>query len=285
MERNPTTPMNASADRSGITGFVLKMAAIVGMTANHVSHIFMPVLPVVVGELLFWLGGITFPIMAFLLVEGYRHTSSLRRYAARLAVFAVISQIPFSLLFGSMGNVLITLLIGLLLLWAYDTIPSRAAFAAILFAALAISLWCDWAVIGPLMILAFYALRPQGHTRSILTCMLIPYAMTVISSAFYLSQAASGVDGLTLSGSAALVTSTARFDDAVPILGLPADFASTFVVQTCNLGYAIVGYTLATLLLLQYRGQRGRPLKWLFYAYYPGHLFAIWLIAKMGGLL
>lgn len=62
---------------------------------------------------LYSLGGLTFPIMAYLLCEGYRHTSSVRRYAERLAVFAVVSQIPYSLLFGATGNVLITLLIGL----------------------------------------------------------------------------------------------------------------------------------------------------------------------------
>ena len=62
---------------------------------------------------LYMVGGLTFPIMAYLLCEGYRHTSSVRRYAERLALFAVISQVPYSLLFGAQGNVLITLLNGL----------------------------------------------------------------------------------------------------------------------------------------------------------------------------
>lgn len=69
---------------------------------------------------LYSLGGLTFPIMAYLLCEGYQHTSSVRRYAERLAVFAVVSQIPYSLLFGATGNVLITLLIGLGMLWLVD---------------------------------------------------------------------------------------------------------------------------------------------------------------------
>ncbi len=278
MDHADPTP---SATPRGTTGFTLKLVAIAGMTANHVAHVFMPVLPVVVGEMLFWLGGVTFPIMAFLLVEGYRHTSSLPRYAARLAVFAAISQIPYSLLFGAMGNVLITLLIGLFLLWAFDAVTSRLAFGGIAFAMIAASFWCDWGIIGPLMILAFYALRPQGNRRAILTCMAIPFAMTVVSAVAYLIQAANGADTLTLSGTAALLTSTAPFDDAVPLVGLPADFANAFVVQTCNLGYALVGYTLATLLLLRYGGQRGRPLKWLFYAYYPAHLLVLWLILQV----
>ena len=95
-----------------VTAFALKVAAIVGMTCNHIANVFGSELPEGAMVALYSLGGLTFPIMAYLLCEGYRHTSSVRRYAERLAVFAVVSQIPYSLLFGATGNVLITLLIG-----------------------------------------------------------------------------------------------------------------------------------------------------------------------------
>ncbi len=103
-----------------VTAFVLKVAAIVGMTCNHVANVFGSELPGGAMVALYSLDGLTFPIMAYLLCEGYRHTSSVRRYAERLAVFAVVSQIPYSLLFGATGNVLITLLIGLGMLWLVD---------------------------------------------------------------------------------------------------------------------------------------------------------------------
>lgn len=103
-----------------VTAFALKVAAIVGMTCNHIANVFGSELPGGAMVVLYSLGGLTFPIMAYLLCEGYRHTSSVRRYAERLAVFAVVSQIPYSLLFGATGNVLITLLIGLGMLWLVD---------------------------------------------------------------------------------------------------------------------------------------------------------------------
>ena len=103
-----------------VTAFALKVAAIVGMTCNHIANVFGSELPGGAMVALYSLGGLTFPIMAYLLCEGYQHTSSVRRYAERLAVFAVVSQIPYSLLFGATGNVLITLLIGLGMLWLVD---------------------------------------------------------------------------------------------------------------------------------------------------------------------
>lgn len=47
-------------------------------------------------------GRIAFPLFAFMTVEGYFHTSNFRRYMLRLLVFAVISEIPFNLMYG--GN-------------------------------------------------------------------------------------------------------------------------------------------------------------------------------------
>jgi hypothetical protein len=52
------------------------------------------------------------------LVEGYTHTSNIKKYASRLIAFAFISEIPFDLaFFGKIGfehqNIFFTLFIGL----------------------------------------------------------------------------------------------------------------------------------------------------------------------------
>ena len=185
-----------------VTAFALKVAAIVGMTCNHVANVFGSELPGGAMVALYSLGGLTFPIMAYLLCEGYRHTSSVRRYAERLAVFAVVSQIPYSLLFGATGNVLITLLIGLGMLWLVDHQRQNLVLCALgLLGELAVSSF-SWAISDP-----------------------VPLSLGV-------------------------------------------------------LGYYTVGFGLATALMLNYNGQRGRPLKWFFYGYYPGHLLALWALAQ-----
>ena len=50
-----------------VSAFALKVAAIVGMTCNHIANVFGTELPGGVMVALYSLGGLTFPIMAYLL--------------------------------------------------------------------------------------------------------------------------------------------------------------------------------------------------------------------------
>ncbi len=72
-------------------------------------------------------GRLAFPIFAFLIVEGYHHTSNRRKYAQNLLLFAIISIIPWNLVHGdllyhSSQNVLFTLLFGVILMFQTDKI-------------------------------------------------------------------------------------------------------------------------------------------------------------------
>lgn len=265
--------------RTGITGFTLKLAAIIGMTANHVAHAFIAELPLFAAEALYWLGGITFPVMAYLIVEGYLHTSSPPRYLARLLIFALISQAPFTLLFGWTGNVFFTLAIGLILIWVHDTASSRLVNAGAIFAGMLVSLLCDWAVLGPLMIFMFFIFRT--HRNGVLITMAVPFATIFIPAALRIAGAFAGAEGAlsaNAAGALGLLVSFEQMADAVRMMGLPMDFANEMVVQVCSIGYALIGFTVATILILGYNGQRGPSMKWFFYVYYPAHLLVIWAV-------
>ncbi len=228
-----------SSSSKNVSSFTLKIVAIIGMTCNHASHIFAAHLPFGLYTVCFSLGGLTFPIMAFLVVEGYRHTSSLKKYALRLFVFALISQIPYYVFLGGEGNVLFTLLVGLGVLYCYDRLENKLLFFLVFLAAVFGSMIFDWGSIGIVMIFLFYVLK--GRYASKIVPLLIPVLVM---------------------GPAVLASSL----DFGPYTSLP------------DILYLSIGLVVTTALLLGYKGRRGRPLKYFFYFYYPLHILALGLL-------
>ncbi len=141
----------------GISGSTLKMIAIVTMLIDHIGAAVLMRLLMErgLGDLstnnqeailqwlstngtLYWtytvmriIGRIAFPIFCFLLVEGFLHTHDVKKYAMRLGLFALISEIPFDLAFSSKvlefdyQNVFFTLFIGLLTMMAYHAVEQK----------------------------------------------------------------------------------------------------------------------------------------------------------------
>jgi hypothetical protein len=92
---------------------LLKWIAIITMTVDHVGRILYPEL-----EVLRFIGRLSFPLFAYLLMLGIETTRNIRNYFIRLFVFAFISQVPFFLAIDSGPfdslNIFFTLSAGLL---------------------------------------------------------------------------------------------------------------------------------------------------------------------------
>ena len=77
----------------------IKYIAVFTMLLNHVANIFLQS-GIFACEALKDIGYFTAPVMCWFLVEGYRCTRSVKKYAGRLLIFAVISQLPYYLAFA-----------------------------------------------------------------------------------------------------------------------------------------------------------------------------------------
>jgi hypothetical protein len=111
------------------------------------------------------IGRIAFPIFAFLIAEGYRHTRRKWDYGRNLLIFAFISEIPWMLLHtdGS-HNVLFTLLAGFCCIAILDKLRSHKVMLILLVLLIAFSasvLNSDYGIQGVALILIFYLLKDK----------------------------------------------------------------------------------------------------------------------------
>ena len=157
-----------------LNGFHLKLIAACTMFIDHMGYTLFP------GVV--WLrciGRVAFPIFCFLIAEGCVHTHDRKKYALRLLVFALLSEIPFNLMTGRAvwnpydQNVLWTLLLGAAVCWIMDgalkrrTVPIFVLTGAAMVAAFwLLEVFCtDYGGWGMLLVAMFYGVRraPYGQ--------------------------------------------------------------------------------------------------------------------------
>lgn len=151
-----------------ITSFTLHIMAMIFMLCDHLWG------TIVQGnDWLTCIGRLTFPIYAFMIVEGYFHTKNLKKYVGRLLIFAILSEIPFNLAMGGRffypihQNVLWTFLISIgLIHWNEKTKEKKlwkrilVGFASILIGSIVgIITFVDYYHAGILIVLVFYFFR------------------------------------------------------------------------------------------------------------------------------
>lgn len=151
-----------------MSSFALHIWAMLLMLCDHLQLTLLPDLPI-----LRCVSRLAFPLFAFMAVEGYLHTRSLKKYLLRLLMLAVISEVPFDLLVsGSVfdpmhQNVIWTIILGLCCIRAFENISAdlkKMLSAVVIIASLAAAIIArvDYSSAGVLTLLAFYAFR--GNT-------------------------------------------------------------------------------------------------------------------------
>lgn len=166
-----------------VTARTLKWIAILSMMTDHFACVFLQE-ETKLYVFLRLLGRIAFPIYAFLLTEGFLHTTNVKKYLQRLFFFALLSEIPFDLAFygtpfyPERQNVFFTLGIGLLgmfLLKKTHELQEKGDFTATFLKFFLISGSCciaayllhaDYGAIGVLSILMLYLFRTRLQLKN-----------------------------------------------------------------------------------------------------------------------
>lgn len=224
----------------GLDGGVLKGIAAALMLTDHVGAILLPEVPV-----LRCVGRLAFPIFAFFIAEGYAHTRDFGRYFRRLAILAVVSEIPFNLENGAVfdltrQNVLFTFCLALLTLRGLEALGRERGFGR-------------WAGCGLVLAAGFAAgelLRTDYGGWGVVTVALLYLCRDGRYAKLWLLLAMAAVNGLGMGS-----------------LTMPV-FGGEMPIQI----FAVAALPVIWL----YNGQAGpKGLRRAFYVFYPAHLLVL----------
>lgn len=229
----------------------IKYIAMFTMLLNHISQIFMKS-GQFLSEFFLNIGYFTAITMCFFLVEGFQYTHSKKKYAFRLLIFALISELPYCLAFTKNGvlefyglNMLFTLLICFLILVAVEKITNQAVKVIAVLGLILLSSISDWALLAPIFTLLFIWAK---HSKS------------KAKAAFLIS--------MLLFGLLNFVGGIGRFSVSTNLLYSIASM----------MGIALSGIVIIYL----YNGKRMKKAqkfsKWFFYWFYPIHLLILGII-------
>ena len=215
---------------------------------------------------------VAMPIFAFLLVEGFTHTSSLKNYAVRIGLVALATEIPFNYamegkLLGTFKfpnlatlqlNPVFGLLLALVLLYFFRRYSGKTLKLV--------------ALKGLLWIMAFVWVRMLGIKYGTAMILLVPLIYFLRNKKMIMIFA--GCIAMTLCGfldSSQIVTNEVA--DA-------ASNAATSVLNTTSVASYIASAPIAFIFLHFYNGEPGERNRYINYLAYPAILVAISLLAK-----
>ena len=245
--------------KGGLAGSTLKMIAMVTMLIDHFAATVLmqkiirsPECFDAAGQLRmnalvfsYWImrgiGRIAFPIFIFLLLEGFLHTRNRFRYIGRLLLFAAVSEIPFDFAFN---------------LAKYDI--GKGCFIEFTYQNVFFTL-----AIGLIVITVMEGIRAL-HADIILKVILSLGVVALGAALAYFMHTDYDAFGVLAIVSAYLLRNTRKeLRIAIPcvILSFTSLLELVALIDILPVSF--------------YNGERGWKLKWVFYLFYPVHLFIL----------
>lgn len=222
----------------------IKYLAAALMVVDHWNMLFQPLAGLywdhpVLSNLFYLIGRTVFPIFAFFMAEGCRHTHNRKGYLIRLGVFGGVTELPFLLgLLSGSGSVIATFFLAAAGIFAFEALRERYPLLIALiplsaFALLAQIAPTDYGFWGVITVAAVYFMG-EDRRRQLA-------ALALCMGAVYLLP----------------TWGTFRFPSAVQWIAAGCACLSVLGLAAC------------------YNGERGKGSKWFFYWFYPLHLIVL----------
>ena len=222
--------------KKGLTGNQLKLIALLAMTVDHIGmELFSQ------NAILRLIGRLAYPIFAYMIAEGCRHTRSMPRYLGTMAPSAAVCQMVYLVMMGSVYQcILVTFSLSIGLIWLIQNAREKkrasawlltgAGFAGVVFICEGLprllsgtDFRVDYGIVGVLVPVLIYLGKGRGNS---------------------------------------LLMTTLGLACLAEVYGIAQWFA-----------------LLALPLLALYNGQRGKwKMKAFFYLYFPAHLLVLHII-------
>ena len=244
-----------------MSSFVIKIIAIISMLFDHTNDVF-------IGHLSVFnlIGRIAFPLFSFQLVVGYTYTHNIKKYISRMFIFALISQIPYSIfIYIYTGtyfelNIFFTLATSLICMYILSS-KNINIYLKLLYISIcliiAYYLKFDYSIFGilyPLFVFVFYPFQEKfGKNRfSLSENNKNTNKNSIIKLLFFIAGT--------------LTLSIVKYIKLIPLIS-----TSWFI--------GLVLFTfIPAIIMIFFNGKKGPSLKYIFYIFYPAHLLLLELI-------
>lgn len=281
--------------------FVIKLIAVISMFIDHTTYVLRLSGRLPLGQLYIAgraIGRVAFVLYCFLLVNGFDKTRDRKKYLARLILFAVISQIPFTLAFtaenyrGAAGTLfsfdaLRAAAMLLPLIVCYFTVCERRLDPLLFFLAAAFVLASLRLTVGGLCLLnpedmnVFYTLAAAMAIMMALERIFskncsVPYALLMLAAVgvelYFVQQHADyGLKGVAMITGMYLCRKNRWAQLAVAALWCFVEYRWCIFDYPQYAAY-FIGALCALLPLALYNGKLGPKMRSFFYVFYPSHL-------------
>lgn len=195
---------------------MLEWIAMITMLIDHLGVTFYPEVSV-----MRMIGRLAFPLYCFFIVIGLSRTRNQKRYLKRLLFIALISQIPYNLVFPVLGlNVVFGLLVGAILIYIYEKYNSVFKWVLITGICIVVIIFNDYVsygIYGVSLCLLYYFLKDKAFK---LVC-----AHIILNIMFNFQQTGNFISGQMLS---VLGTLIIIWRNKLPNMPVPRKFYQAF---------------------------------------------------------